>query len=63
MRGVASCGFEPRSEGVGGRVVGSDEKDIALERSGAVGQRGAAGDAGGQMQGNEGGGASGSGIQ
>ncbi len=52
MGRIAPGGFEARFEGVGGGVVGGQENDVALVGGGAVGQGRAAGDAGGQGEGD-----------
>jgi hypothetical protein len=63
MGGIASGSFEARFEGIGGRVRGGEEDDVALLDGRAVGKGGAAGDAGGQGEGQEGESTSGGGIE
>src|SRR5947209_19972468 len=63
MGGIASGRFEARFEGVGGRVVGGQEDDVALLGGRAVGKGRAAGDAGGQGEGEQGETGAGGGIQ
>ena len=52
--GVATGGFEAGFEGIGGGVIGGEEDDVAGLGGGAVWKRGAAGDAGGEGEGEEG---------
>jgi len=60
---VAPGGFQARFNGVGGRVIGGEEEDVALWSGCAVRKWGAAGDAGGQGEGEEGETAVGGGIE
>ena len=54
MGGITSGSLQTRFEGVGGTVVGGQEDDVACLGGGAVGKGRAAGDAGGQGEGDEG---------
>ena len=54
MGGVASGSLQARFEGVGGAVVGGQQDDVACLGGGAVGKGRAAGDAGGQGEGEQG---------
>jgi len=63
MGGIASSGFEARFDGIGGRVIGGEEDDGASLGGRAVGKGGAAGDAGGQGEGQEREAAAGGGVE
>jgi len=63
MSGVASSGLQTWFDGIGGGVVGGEEDDRTLLGGRAVGKGGAAGDAGGQGEGQEGETATGGGVQ
>ncbi len=54
MGGIAPSGFEARFEDIGGRVVEGQEDNVTLVGGRAVGQGRAAGDAGGQGEGDKG---------
>lgn len=54
MGGITTGSLQARFEGVGGGVVGGEEDDVAWLGGCAVGQGRAAGDAGGQGEGEEG---------
>src|SRR5947209_6788138 len=63
MGGIAADGLEARVEGISGRVVGSQQQDVASLGGGAIRQGRATGDAGGQGEGQEGEAAAGGSIQ
>jgi hypothetical protein len=63
MGGIASGSFEARFEGIGGGVIEGEEEDVAWWSGCAAGKGRAAGDAGGQGEGDEGEATSGGAIE